>query len=863
MDEQDFRDMTARMVDAGKITEEERQQLLEAYATGEITAEDLPLAMEEFSTSLLDALMLAAVLEWLLREEDDSGGLVLPAGKSAKDLARWAASLRQTAIQRQREAADGSDKITDRTAEHWEEQVDRLRTRYQLIGGPSRDEADQETHEEAREEANEILKGLSFQHKRRLARDFVDFFHQEANQRTEQYLFGDFDDGLRRWQVAMREAMRDDLMAMAAAGKGHPLHEDDLNRLGRVWRRQQSHLQRFAEEIAARREAGNPMTEKQIKARARMYAGAEYSAFWRFASEEKGQGWVVDWHSQDDGGVCLTPGHMVQTPEGEKAIEHVEVGDQLKTGTGDYSRVTKTWERLVEKTVTISAGDTEVTVTKDHPILVEREGELLWADAGTITTEDFVFLQDRDKPVGGGSFADGGTVKPSKLEPFAFGKEGFPLVRFFHAVQSMPVNPVNFNKQRGGGQVEVEKKGFAFGSLDRKLLPESDSNFFKRLARLPFDVRFPVVGTIATETAEDAPPLFFELARRDAKVISTVTALNNVGRAAAGFGAVMPIVAPVHCLRNRELSAATLAILVNRICSAAFNRAMRVTVGSGFRDGEVFSALGAILGHSSESIPTLGTAKCWVTSDFMGESLTTVLALRLDALDDVAAVSFPFARRATPAPIIFGQSVLAFQLVLRAAVNTSVNTVPRVFALLLITFLASTTAASIFVVFAVTRVFESVHLPAINTGVTGHQNRSRLERLASNNVRSNVHNVAVNSYEGKVYDVSLEDGHDFYAEGMVVHNCPNCLTADKTMSPFPAGYPHPVPGSPWCRGGGACRCWLTFSFDPEAFVEAESRWEERGEQRRREYYDVMRTDPLLNMDAGGVVTASGQGRRMN
>jgi hypothetical protein len=41
-------------------------------------------------------------------------------------------------------------------------------------------------------------------------------------------------------------------------------------------------------------------------------------------------------------------------------------------------------------------------------------------------------------------------------------------------------------------------------------------------------------------------------------------------------------------------------------------------------------------------------------------------------------------------------------------------------------------------------------------------------------------------------------------------------------------------------------------------VEAESRWEERGEQRRREYYDVMRTDPLLNMDAGGVVTASGR-----
>jgi len=303
MNEQDFRDMTARMVNAGKITEKERQQLLEAYAAGEITAEDLPLAMEEFSTSLLDALMLAAVLEWLLREEDDSGGLVLPAGESAKDLARWAASLRRTAIQRQREAADGSDKITGRTAEHWEEQVGRLRARYQLIGGPS-GEADQETREEVREGVNEILEGLPFQRKRRLARDFVDYFHEEANQRTEKYLFGDFDDGLRRWQVAMREAMRDDLMAMAAAGKGRTLNEDDLNRLGRVWRRQQSHLQRFAEEIAARREAGSPMTKKQIKARARMYAGSTYTTYWRWTGEQYGVGYLVEYDAVDDGGTC-------------------------------------------------------------------------------------------------------------------------------------------------------------------------------------------------------------------------------------------------------------------------------------------------------------------------------------------------------------------------------------------------------------------------------------------------------------------------------------------------------------------------------------------------------------------------------
>ena len=269
----------------GQITQDEADALLAAYDAGEITAQDLPLAPREGSTSLPEALMLAALLDVLLGAGEAQG--------EARAFARLAARLRLEVARRE---------ATGRLLEEYQrDQAQRLLAAH---GGGTAGPATGQTREQARAAGNRILRGLPFSRKRRLARDFADIFGNEANRRTDNLLFGNYNDGMRRWHLSMREAIRDDLMAMAAIGKGQPLDAADLNRLGVAWRKQQAHLQRFAEEITARREAGNPMTRKQIKARARMYGGAQYAAFWRFAGEEKGQGWVVIWHSQDDGGVC-------------------------------------------------------------------------------------------------------------------------------------------------------------------------------------------------------------------------------------------------------------------------------------------------------------------------------------------------------------------------------------------------------------------------------------------------------------------------------------------------------------------------------------------------------------------------------
>ena len=286
MTREEFAAMTANLVQDGTISEEERQALLAAWDAGEITAQDLPLAPREGSTSLPEALMLAALLDALLR---GVRGL-----EQEQQLARLAARLRLEVAQRE---------ATGRLLEEYQRrQAQRLLEAHG--GGRELPPATGETREEARGAGNRILEGLPFSRKRKLARDFVDMFSQEAESRVDRYLFGDYDDGMRRFHIAMREASRDDLMALAAIGKGRPLDAADLNRLGVAWRKQQAHLQRFTEEIAARREAGDPMTRKQIKARARMYQGMGYSAFWRFASEERGQGWVVEWVARDDPITC-------------------------------------------------------------------------------------------------------------------------------------------------------------------------------------------------------------------------------------------------------------------------------------------------------------------------------------------------------------------------------------------------------------------------------------------------------------------------------------------------------------------------------------------------------------------------------
>lgn len=295
MNEREFLDMVARLEDEGTISAEEAEALREAYALGEVTAADLPLSPREGSTSLPGALMLAALIDALLRA-------ALVSGSDERTLALLGARMRLTVA---------AQEATGALLEEWlQDGAQRLLEGRAGGGGllpPRGGGALGQAADDARRRTGRILDGLPQRRRDRLARDFVGIFGDEADRRTARLLFSDrYTDGMRRWQVAAREMMRDDLMALAAMGQRRPLSADDLNRLGRVWRRQQAHLQRFAEEIAAREALGRPMTEKQIAARLRQYAGAGYSEYWRgMVQQYVGRfGYVVVYNSVDDGGTC-------------------------------------------------------------------------------------------------------------------------------------------------------------------------------------------------------------------------------------------------------------------------------------------------------------------------------------------------------------------------------------------------------------------------------------------------------------------------------------------------------------------------------------------------------------------------------
>lgn len=147
---------------------------------------------------------------------------------------------------------------------------------------------------------------MSSAQRRRTAYDILDIFRDEAGRRTSQLLFSDrYNDGLRRWQTAMRGAIRGDILTFAELGKGAPLDQADLRRLQPAIQRQMAHLQRFAEEIAAKREAGNPMSEDQVRARLRMYSGDALSEYYRAAEAGLDDGFVVRYDAIDDNRTCM------------------------------------------------------------------------------------------------------------------------------------------------------------------------------------------------------------------------------------------------------------------------------------------------------------------------------------------------------------------------------------------------------------------------------------------------------------------------------------------------------------------------------------------------------------------------------
>lgn len=170
--------------------------------------------------------------------------------------------------------------------------------------------------------------GLDYDARRGLLNSALDTFGAEADRRTR-LLFSTPEEAgaarrsagsVRRWHLALREAVAEDLMAAARLGFGPgDLPPATLARLNAIIAEQQAYLSRFADEVAAHRmlvqegvaveaRVAGRYTEKAIAARARSYQGAARSAFYAIGeaaeAERLGEGWVAEYEAVDDGGTC-------------------------------------------------------------------------------------------------------------------------------------------------------------------------------------------------------------------------------------------------------------------------------------------------------------------------------------------------------------------------------------------------------------------------------------------------------------------------------------------------------------------------------------------------------------------------------
>lgn len=154
-----------------------------------------------------------------------------------------------------------------------------------------------------------ILNALPADRRRQLAEGLLETFGREADRRTG-LLFAAPDEAaadrrsrgdLRRWQVAMRQAIGEDVPALARLGAGRALTAAEQAALARTVAEQVAYVDGFAARLATDR-AGltPPLSERQVaSALRRTLGGVERAAFYRAYSGSFDAGWVLRFRGFD------------------------------------------------------------------------------------------------------------------------------------------------------------------------------------------------------------------------------------------------------------------------------------------------------------------------------------------------------------------------------------------------------------------------------------------------------------------------------------------------------------------------------------------------------------------------------------
>ena len=290
-----------------------------------------------------------------------------------------------------------------------------------------------------------------------------------------------------------------------------------------------------------------------------------------------------------DGQTCFLAGTLVTTIAGDRAIEGIRRGEWVLTHTGLWRMVSEVMQRpyVGEFTaITLSSGES-LEATSEHPVLLERQGELNWYPISCSTPGDRIihhskgFPQDVDH-----DFRDG-TVERRIGQADHKVAVGNQAQRFaaISVRPSVPIDPVDFQGHIEIGEIEIDRIPINPCLL---LIPNPQGR--KALPRRTLGLGFSLVTAIADRAAE-----FLVAHCRDyAKALAAVLADIHHWRSSAFLRAIMPI----GLGASGELLTATVTDHANRLRSPASEAAVDIACADRTLDLELLAAGDACLNEA-------------------------------------------------------------------------------------------------------------------------------------------------------------------------------------------------------------------------------------------------------------------------
>lgn len=569
------------------------------------------------------------------------------------------------------------------------------------------------------------------------------------------------------WQAEMMSAMRQHTaQQMMVGSRSTVLTPGQLARLDEIMRGEAAFLSRFADQIAAQGIEGALLSEAQIANRAVLYGGVGRGEAFRW-SESVGvqSGYVIDYISRDDIRTCLLPNQRVLTQRGWIEIKNIQIGEMVLTGSGCYSPVVDVWTKKTTKVVELQTGYGFLRVTEDHPILIERQGQMTWCEAGNVDSGDIVFFHKDMQPSkiavsGDGTFRQSLDVKTSIQRTPSFGS-----IPFFYFWVIVPIITIGFYQKIQCWQKKIKNIFTNCVFLDKFYFPK-----LKGVTNSALQSTF--VGSSAefSVAMEAAKPSRFRLIfkRSQAKSFAALLAGFYDRWSTTFFRAIMS----GFCTLPRKDPAASFASQICSLGTTASSRASIVSVGSRAGNLKFFFANIAYFCNTTSFIATLGRAM-----------LLPFVAIALSLEHLTAYGTLNYRRR-------YG---IVFPSKNGSAGRTSIILPNRMGN----TELALSSVAT------------------INTGQNGIIHDLIIpHHVISCNIKHNILNTKTLVLDTEVYDLTLRDEHTFYAENILVHNCSACISAQMSGPYLPSQ--GPMPGQ-ICYGRSRCRCYRRLRYDPVTY----------------------------------------------